>query len=260
MSLSCFGYGISLENKRSLDMAIPKHATRVHFAGWTSVVIETAGGDVEICGEYAPEEADLIQTLKDSRCALDDIHLYGWESLQGMMSSTGDVIGLCRRNSSSTLINEQEEEKGREERGEMSAPWVLFRNAKSVAACGQSTNHWTVAIDRSTGELYEWTALNPIPQPVLKDASFNSASSMLKSVKFERVWAGEAHMLAVTQGDGTLYSWGSGRYGQLGQGDLGSGTIPKPVEALEGIRIVDTSETCTHLGSMIMDSLELAIK
>ncbi|KAF9168412.1 hypothetical protein DFQ26_008362 [Actinomortierella ambigua] len=82
-----------------------------------------------------------------------------------------------------------------------------------------------------------------LPQPVQLRARDNVED---EEVCFEKVWAGEAHFLALAC-DGRLFSWGSGRFGQLGHGTVQADVVhPTPIEALEGLRVVDAACGATH--------------
>lgn len=144
------------------------------------------------------------------------VKLYGWDALQGFLSPEGYVVALCLNDNTAGT-------------GELYTPRQVYTTAIDVGSCGSSTDYCTVVVDRQTGGLYHWTLSDPVPKELGS-----------KTVKFTRVWAGEAHFLALDEG-GTLYSWGSSRHGQLGNGDLVSKTSPEPVEPLEGIRIVDAA-------------------
>ncbi|KAF8937463.1 RCC1 domain-containing protein 1 [Dissophora ornata] len=192
---------------------------------------ENANNLIEICGDSSPEEADLVGILAAEVSSPNSSHsqlshkLYGWESLQGFLAPGGSVVNLCQHTPPDASYCDRP-----------GNAHVHFQNAKDVAACGLSTDHLTVAIDALTGQLYHWTDLNPIPQPVFSV----SATPLVNNVKFEKIWAGEAHLLALAS-NGTLYSWGSGRHGQLGHGDLVSESVPKPIESLQGMRIIDAA-------------------
>jgi len=54
----------------------------------------------------------------------------------------------------------------------------------------------------------------------------------LGSVRCIQVAAGAAHTAAVTR-DGSVYSWGSSKHGQLGLGDTSAKSIPTFVRAME---------------------------
>ncbi|KAF9194830.1 histone acetyltransferase 1 [Haplosporangium sp. Z 767] len=220
MTLSAFGFSAA----PSRAPLAPETSSRVLFAGWASFVVENAKGEFEICGVYGQEESDLIAHAKESvdQASSGLVKFYGWESLQGYMSASGDVVGLSRSTSSSTY-----------------QPNVLYRNARDVAACGRSKDHLTVVIDKESGKLFQWTAADPVVKPMLAYTT-TSSSLVLENVKFDKIWAGEGHLLALAV-DGTLYSWGSGRHGQLGHGDLASEPVPKPIESLQGMRIVDAA-------------------
>ncbi|KAG0003717.1 hypothetical protein BGZ79_000191 [Entomortierella chlamydospora] len=204
--------------------------------------LENELGQIEICGEYSPDEANLVRSLGsewDERTGpllpqlntevtgAMPLRFFGLESLLGYLTQKGDVVGLCRSASTSTLKSEGLKESH-----------LYYQNAKDIAACGSSKDHLTVVIDGLTRDLHQWTDSDPTPRPVLQGAAQDH--TILRDAKFEKIWAGEAHMLALAT-DGTLYSWGSGRHGQLGHGNLVSVSTPKPIESLQGIRIVDAA-------------------
>ncbi|XP_063170160.1 RCC1 domain-containing protein 1 [Candoia aspera] len=56
---------------------------------------------------------------------------------------------------------------------------------------------------------------------------------------------GLEHALLLAAG-GTLYSWGGGRHGQLGHGDLESRREPQAVEALQGLPVADAAAGGWH--------------
>ncbi|KAF9902428.1 RCC1 domain-containing protein 1, partial [Lobosporangium transversale] len=234
--LLCFGFRTKL---------VPETAARMLFAGWASFVIEDINGEIKVCGDYSPEEASLVETFcsKYSKSSepgsqglkANSLKFLGQEALQGFLTSTGEVFVKSNKDSGDEKL-----------RG--GPCLLLLSNIKDVATCGQSANHWTVAIDRSTGGLFEWIATDLRPRVVTLASSLNpllpssSASNptLVSKTKFKRVWAGEAHMLVLAE-DGTLYSWGRGRHGQLGHGDLGFESVPRPIEALQGLRIIDAA-------------------
>lgn len=162
-------------------------------------------------GDYSPSEAELTRELKELAVSDSLVKCCGWESLQGFLLASGKFVGLDRSG----------------------ATHVFFENAKDVAACGQSADHLTVAIDKDSGHLFQWTESDPSVKPLETPVS--------EDVKFDKIWAGEAHILALAC-NGDLYSWGSGRHGQLGHGDLVSEKHPKVIESLQGIRV--TSAAC----------------
>ena len=53
------------------------------------------------------------------------------------------------------------------------------------------------------------------------------------------------HSLALAA-DGAVWSWGSGDEGKLGHGDTHDQLLPKKVEALAGLRVVDVSAGNDH--------------
>ena len=44
--------------------------------------------------------------------------------------------------------------------------------------------------------------------------------------------------------DGRLFTWGRGKYGQLGHGDFRSASTPEPVRALLGARLTQVCGVC----------------
>ena len=173
--------------------------------------IDDGQGNRTITGDCSSSEEELTQQLKELAMADPLVKCYGWESLQGFLLASGKVVGL----------------------DQSGATRILLENARDVAACGHSADHLTVAIDKDSGLLFQWTVSDPSVQPL--------KTQLIEDVKFDRIWAGEAHVLALAC-NGDLYSWGSGRHGQLGHGDLVSEKHPKAVESLQGIRI--TSAAC----------------
>ncbi|KAI9232271.1 MAG: regulator of chromosome condensation 1/beta-lactamase-inhibitor protein II [Podila humilis] len=184
----------------------------VLFAGWASFVL--AKEKARIHGDFSPEENLIVNSLNNLSHTTSSgtdvsVKLFGWEALQGLLTASGDIIGI-----EAPLLTR-----------------TLFSDARDVAAGGSSCDHYTVVVDTNR-QLFYWTASERIPKAF--------PSSSLDTAIFERVWAGEGHFLALST-NGSLYSWGSGRHGQLGHGNLKSETKPKCIESLEGIRIVDAA-------------------
>ncbi|XP_045760290.1 probable E3 ubiquitin-protein ligase HERC2 isoform X8 [Maniola jurtina] len=71
------------------------------------------------------------------------------------------------------------------------------------------------------------------------------ALTALSTLRVARVYTGE-HWHAVLTDGGQVYTWGKGDGYRLGHGNLESTTIPKLVEALQGIKIVDLSLGMSH--------------
>ncbi|KAF9373774.1 hypothetical protein CPC16_001659 [Podila verticillata] len=187
----------------------------VLFAGWASFVLGKAAKEkARIHGDFSPEENLIVNSLNNLSHTTSSgtdvsVKLFGWEALQGLLTASGDIIGI-----EAPLLTR-----------------TLFSDARDVAAGGSSCDHYTVVVDTNR-QLFYWTASERIPKAF--------PSSSLDTAIFERVWAGEGHFLALST-NGSLYSWGSGRHGQLGHGNLKSETKPKCIESLEGIRIVDAA-------------------
>ncbi|KAF0521745.1 rcc1 domain-containing protein 1 [Gigaspora margarita] len=72
---------------------------------------------------------------------------------------------------------------------------------------------------------------------------------------FTTVACGENHCLALTQ-TGQVFSWGSGRYGQLGHGDTKSLDKPKVIEFFLGLRVIQIACGGWH-SAVITDSGDL---
>jgi len=67
----------------------------------------------------------------------------------------------------------------------------------------------------------------------------------LSSQRVVAVAAGAAHSLAVTK-EGSLFTWGWGRYGQLGHGGIESETTPRLHAALSAIGVDQVAAGPTH--------------
>ena len=148
--------------------------------------VEDCQGNITITGDYSPFEAGLVQASKELTVQGDSlVKFFGCESLQGFMTQSGKVFGL----------------------DDAMKTCELFTRAKDVTSCGPSADHLSVAIDGDSGKLFQWTASNPVVRPV--------RGSSIENVKFESLWAGKVHLLALAS-NGDLYSWGSGRHGQFG--------------------------------------------
>ncbi|KAG0298951.1 hypothetical protein BGZ98_010406 [Dissophora globulifera] len=221
MSLACFGFTGSATG-RAFDSA-----TSILFAGWATFVVKDANGDIRIHGDYSSEEEELVRSIAALSSRDRSVpKLYGYESLQGYLTSEGDVYGLVRTRSSSSSLSYE--------------PHRYCQNVKDVASCGRSADHLTAAIDATTGQLWQWTSSMPTPRRVTTLLPTTATTTTTAAVRFTRIWAGEAHFLSLAE-DGTLYSWGSGRHSQLGHGDLVSEPEPKSIESLQGIRIIDAT-------------------
>ncbi|KAJ2946601.1 hypothetical protein O0L34_g12657 [Tuta absoluta] len=71
------------------------------------------------------------------------------------------------------------------------------------------------------------------------------ALTSLSVLRITRVYTGEHFHAALTDG-GQVYTWGKGDGYRLGHGNLESIRLPKIIEALQGIRIVDVSLGASH--------------
>ena len=81
-----------------------------------------------------------------------------------------------------------------------------------------------------------------IPPPPIHPLA-SSYSHVVDHTTFVDVAAGESHCVALTKG-GTLFSWGTGRSGQLGLGDTRAADQPMLVDALVTVRARITSVSC----------------
>ncbi|PSC76156.1 ubiquitin-ligase E3 [Micractinium conductrix] len=85
-----------------------------------------------------------------------------------------------------------------------------------------------------SGELGRGTAEDPaVPRPI----------SRLWPLGIVQVAAGESHSAALTAG-GAVLTWGRGKYGALGPGDVENRSVPQRVRALAGVRGVQLA--CGH--------------
>eukprot|EP00873_Tetraselmis_striata_P043108 jgi/Tetstr1/463372/TSEL_008294.t1 len=91
----------------------------------------------------------------------------------------------------------------------------------------------------SSGQVYSF-GQGTFGQLGHSDDSNSDAPSMLKrlwAVGILQVAAGENHSAALAA-DGRVFTWGRGKYGQLGLGDFSSQQSPMPVKALSGVPMV----------------------
>ncbi|XP_070809971.1 RCC1 domain-containing protein 1 isoform X2 [Pituophis catenifer annectens] len=65
------------------------------------------------------------------------------------------------------------------------------------------------------------------------------------ALRARRLLLGLEHALLLAVG-GALFSWGGGRHGQLGHGDLESRREPRPVEALQGLSVAEAAAGGWH--------------
>ncbi|NXS53290.1 RCCD1 protein, partial [Brachypteracias leptosomus] len=89
---------------------------------------------------------------------------------------------------------------------------------------------------------------SPQEQPGAEDAAFISIQAfpalldLPQELEVRGVSCGSRHTAAVTRG-GELYTWGWGKYGQLGHGDDASSDQPRRVKflAAEGLRVEEVT-------------------
>lgn len=63
------------------------------------------------------------------------------------------------------------------------------------------------------------------------------------------ITCGWSHTAALTDG-GTVYTWGNGDHGKLGYGDTNKVTVPRVVEALEGLNVVKIASYNEHTAAL----------
>ncbi|CAJ0926297.1 18317_t:CDS:2 [Entrophospora sp. SA101] len=101
------------------------------------------------------------------------------------------------------------------------------------------------------GKLWKWNIKNDNLQEILLPFSPSPPLNII----FKKISCGENHCLALTK-QGEVYSWGDGRYGQLGHGDFRSLNKPKVIEFFQGLKV--TQIACGGLHSaVITDSGDL---
>ena len=61
--------------------------------------------------------------------------------------------------------------------------------------------------------------------------------SGLDATPASAIACGNFHSVALSREDGTVYTWGEGRYGRLGHGTVEIALTPRIVSALLGVRI-----------------------
>ncbi|CAG8496102.1 9785_t:CDS:2, partial [Ambispora leptoticha] len=107
------------------------------------------------------------------------------------------------------------------------------------------------------GKLWQWNVRERkeadddyIPKPL----ELNPIENEIEN-NFIKVVSGENHFLALTR-NGEVYTWGSGRYGQLGHGNLKSLNRPTVIEFLQGLTVTEIACGGWH-SAVITDSQDL---
>ncbi|RUP42106.1 regulator of chromosome condensation 1/beta-lactamase-inhibitor protein II [Jimgerdemannia flammicorona] len=109
---------------------------------------------------------------------------------------------------------------------------IIMEDISDIAYRGM--DDVVVAID-GTGTLYTWTPQNPTPNTLVFPPS--SSPTRFVHLSFFPSTPTSSHFLALNS-SGTVYSWGSNRFGQLGHGNLDFVASPTPLEALQGIPVL----------------------
>ena len=105
-----------------------------------------------------------------------------------------------------------------------------------------SGEHYTCAL-MENGDIYAWGNANlglqgiPTRIPTFKEV-------------ITKVTCGAEHTLAV--GASRVYSWGSGNGGRLGHNDYIDRSEPSPIEALDGMKIIDASAGTWHSACVVL--------
>ena len=94
------------------------------------------------------------------------------------------------------------------------------------------------------GTVWELVSNLDLPAPYLEAKPVSGLSDCLK------VSVGEAHMLALSS-DGSVWSWGENKYGQLGLGHIEDSDIPKKVLGLSNV--IDIAAGGTHSLALCAD-------
>ena len=103
----------------------------------------------------------------------------------------------------------------------------------------------SAAVD-AEGHLCVWGELRPARQPPIFSYT---TPTIVQAARVERVSAGSAHILALTDA-GEVLSFGYGMDGRLGHGNEEKQLVPKVIEALRGVRVVAIAAGCYH--SMVL--------
>ncbi|CAG8620419.1 31715_t:CDS:2, partial [Racocetra persica] len=127
----------------------------------------------------------------------------------------------------------------------------MYEISNSYTKIVDASQFWTgnamivVTVD---GKLYNWNIEQASSEEI-------TPTDNKIDIVFTKVVCGENHCLALTQA-GQVFSWGSGRYGQLGHGDTKSLDKPKVIEFFEGLKVVQIACGGWH-SAVITDSGDL---
>ncbi|CAG8633365.1 3734_t:CDS:2, partial [Ambispora gerdemannii] len=105
------------------------------------------------------------------------------------------------------------------------------------------------------GKLWQWNVREgKVDDYIPKPSELNPIENEIEN-NFIKVVSGENHFLALTR-NGEVFTWGSGRYGQLGHGNLVSLNKPTAIEFLQGLTVTEIACGGWH-SAVITDSQDL---
>ncbi|KAG9287005.1 hypothetical protein G9A89_022969 [Geosiphon pyriformis] len=140
-------------------------------------------------------------------------------------------------------------------RGFLDNQGKLYINGKIMVLpneCVDVAYLWTgdhVVCVTADGKLWQWnTQANALSPQEIKPID-------QMDHYFNKVACGENHFVALTQ-DGEVFTWGSGRHGQLGHGNLKSVDKPTVIELLQGLKVTEIACGGWH-SAVITDSQDL---
>ncbi|CAG8598636.1 24468_t:CDS:10 [Cetraspora pellucida] len=114
--------------------------------------------------------------------------------------------------------------------GEYSGMHEISNSCTKIVDVSQFWTGNAMIVVTVDGKLYNWN---------IEQVSSEEITPIDNTIDlfFTKVVCGENHCLALTR-TGQVFSWGSGRYGQLGHGDTKSLDKPKVIEFFLGLRVV----------------------
>jgi alpha-tubulin suppressor-like RCC1 family protein len=84
------------------------------------------------------------------------------------------------------------------------------------------------------------------------DDSYNLPNlvSFFSKVQISQVSCGWQHTMALTKNSSEVYSWGYGKHGQLGHGDMHNSIIPKKIRSFDGLKVDTIDWGHSHSGAI----------
>lgn len=102
------------------------------------------------------------------------------------------------------------------------------------------------------GNIYKWDIMRHFHLPIDLDRAMPQMFDPFKDIHVKQVSIQETFYVALTQ-DGKVYTWGDGSKGQLGHGNKESQDLPKIVEALEDVEVVQVLTSRFHVAALTKD-------